>query len=65
MKIMGYKIRKQWKQPNFIVLVRIKKQEAVLAVCKLYSNSDGPENVSFSGCGEANPFDFCYDDALS
>jgi hypothetical protein len=62
---MKNRIKKQWKQPHFIVLVRVRKQEMVLVVCKLIDNSDGPDNSSFSGCGIQNPLGDCHDDGAS
>ncbi len=50
---MGYKIKKMWKQPHFIVLVRQDKQEMVLVVCKTGASVSDPTSDNtgcFEGC---------------
>ena len=41
--------KKEWSEPELIVLVRSKPEEAVLTVCKYWLASTGSDNV-FSSC---------------
>jgi hypothetical protein len=36
--------KKEWYEPELIVLVRSKPEEAVLSVCKAYTSPSGPAN---------------------
>lgn len=49
--------KKEWVEPEMIVLVRHKSEEAVLAVCKKYDMA-GANNV-YVGCYGPNPCEQC------
>ena len=48
---MKPQVKKEWKTPELIVLVRSKPEEAVLGVCKISDTA---------GSGPSGSFDFCY-----
>jgi hypothetical protein len=56
---VNHKIKKQWKQPTLIRLVRGSREENVLVVCKVDGGISGPDNDDHicganSSCGKCN-----------
>jgi hypothetical protein len=52
---MKSQVKKEWKTPELIVLVRNKPEEAVLAACK-NSTANGAYNVAGNTCATISPF---------
>lgn len=57
-------LKKKWKKPQLIVLVRGKRDEHVLVTCKMMAVLPGPSN-SITQCVPLGCDDPCYDQVAS